>query len=113
MAGYLGHHRDSDKELRGGGKEMPPVPEGLGACLSLPGLSHHDIAIAKHVILPGLAGGAARYNFKERQSQGWGYRRVSDAVSGPRRNEEEHQGATALGRVVCAQGKRGCSEGFS
>lgn len=99
---------------REGNKEMPPVPEGLGAHLSYLGLSYRDIAVAKHAILPRLAGGADRYNFKERQSQGWGYRQVSNAVSRQRRrSEEEHQSTTAVGRVVHAQGKRGCSKGFS
>lgn len=95
----------------------PQCQRDLGTISSsqgCPGLSHHDIAVAKHAILPGLAGGAARYHFKERQQQVWGYRGVSDAVSGlKRRSEEEHWGATALGRVVRAQSKRGYSEGFS
>ena len=91
-------------------RDLGPISASQG----YPGLLHHDIAVAKHAILPRLAGEAARYNFKERQNQGWGYRQVSDAASRPRRrSEEEHQGTTASGRVVRAQGKRGCSEAFS
>lgn len=61
------------------------MPEGLGAHLSFPGLSLQDIAIAGHGIVP--AEGAARYIL-----QGWGYWRVSDAVSGLGRRSEENTG---------------------
>lgn len=59
VAGHMGDCRDGDKELRGGGKDVPQCQGDLGlisasqGCL---GLSHHDIAVAKHAILPHLTG---------------------------------------------------------
>lgn len=78
------------------------MPEGLVAHLSftglvtLPrlslGLPLHGTAIARQEIVPGLAEGAARHILQGRQSQGWGYWRVSDAVSGMGRRSEESTG---------------------
>lgn len=55
----------------GVGRRCHPEPEGLGAHLSFPELPLHDTAIARQEIVPGLAEGAARHDFQERQS--WGY----------------------------------------
>lgn len=78
------------RTTEGVGRRCHPEPEGLGAHLSFPELPLHDTAIARQEIVPGLAEGAARHNFQERQS--WGYWWVSDAVSGLGRRTEESTG---------------------